>query len=203
MTSEMQMKEDSTFLSKLSKGYYQELSMVIKEIMIGVLIGSFIMTFLPDNAFEVFFSYLNITNPFVLILISVLIGSLIAYLAFVCSVGNLVIASALWLSGLSLGGVLTFIFSDLITIPISNVYKKYYGKKMGNKITVLLAISAMITGFIIDVGFILFHIDVPVIGSMEKATFEFDTNFYLTVLFVVLAFPTYFYGKKLSPKMKM
>src|SRR5450756_123811 len=59
-----------------------------------------------------------------------LIGPLVSMLSFVCSIGNVPLAAVLWNGGISFGGVLAFIFADLIILPILNIYRKYYGWKM-------------------------------------------------------------------------
>jgi uncharacterized membrane protein YraQ (UPF0718 family) len=59
-----------------------------------------------------------------------LIGPLVAILSFVCSIGNVPLAAVLWNGGISFGGVLAFIFADLIILPILNIYRKYYGRRM-------------------------------------------------------------------------
>ena len=56
-----------------------------------------------------------------------IVGPLIAVLSFVCSVGNVPLAAVLWSGGISFGGVMAFIFADLIVLPIIAIYRKYYG----------------------------------------------------------------------------
>ena len=55
------------------------------------------------------------------------IGPLVAMISFVCSIGNVPLAAVLWNGGISFGGVIAFIFADLIVLPILNIYRKYYG----------------------------------------------------------------------------
>ena len=59
-----------------------------------------------------------------------LIGPLVAVLSFVCSVGNVPLAAVLWNGGISFGGVIAFLFADLLILPILNIYRKYYGLKV-------------------------------------------------------------------------
>ncbi len=58
------------------------------------------------------------------------IGPVISLLSFVCSIGNVPLAAVLWNGGISFGGVISFIFADLIIIPILVIYRKYYGTRM-------------------------------------------------------------------------
>ena len=64
-----------------------------------------------------------------------LVGPLIAVISFVCSVGNVPLAAVLWNGGISFGGVMSFIFADLIIIPIILIYRKYYGARAALRIT--------------------------------------------------------------------
>src|SRR6266571_3334065 len=59
-----------------------------------------------------------------------LVGPLVAMLSFVCSIGNVPLAAVLWNGGISFGGVIAFIFADLIVLPILNIYRKYYGRRV-------------------------------------------------------------------------
>src|SRR5213079_2180026 len=67
-----------------------------------------------------------------------LIGPLVAMLSFVCSIGNVPLAAVLWNGGISFGGAISFIFADLIVVPILRIYGKYYGRRMS---LYLLAVS--------------------------------------------------------------
>ena len=58
---------------------------------------------------------------------NVVLGPFIAVISFVCSIGNVPMAAALWHGGIGFGGVVSFIFADLITIPLLLIYRKYYG----------------------------------------------------------------------------
>ena len=59
-----------------------------------------------------------------------LVGPLVAIASFVCSIGNVPLAAVLWNGGISFGGVVAFIFADLLILPILNIYRKYYGTRM-------------------------------------------------------------------------
>ena len=61
-----------------------------------------------------------------------------------CSVGNVPLAAALWRGGISFGGVISFIFADLIALPLVLIYRKYYGTKLALKLlaTFWLVMSA-------------------------------------------------------------
>jgi uncharacterized membrane protein YraQ (UPF0718 family) len=79
-----------------------------------------------------------------------LIGPLVAILSFVCSIGNVPLAAVLWNGGISYGGVLAFIFADLIILPILNIYRKYYGRRMAAFLLVTFYATMATTGLIVD-----------------------------------------------------
>src|SRR5207248_2184075 len=81
---------------------------------------------------------------------NVIVGPLIAVLSFVCSVGNVPLAAVLWSGGISFGGVLAFLFADLIVLPILLIYRKYYGTKFTVRITALMFVTMVIAALIVD-----------------------------------------------------
>src|ERR1019366_171495 len=78
------------------------------------------------------------------------IGPLIAVLSFVCSVGNVPLAAVLWNGGISFGGVVAFIFADLIIFPILKIYKKYYGMKMALFLLGTMYVAMAIAGYMVE-----------------------------------------------------
>src|SRR5205823_10577482 len=88
-----------------------------------------------------------------------LIGPVISLLSFVCSVGNVPLAAVLWNGGISFGGVIAFIFADLIILPILNIYRKYYGRRMALYLLVVsyaaMALAGVLIGFLFQLlGFV-------------------------------------------------
>src|SRR5438309_7814917 len=74
---------------------------------------------------------------------NVVLGPFVAFISFVCSVGNVPLAAALWKGGISFGGVISFVFADLITFPLLLIYRKYYGTRLALRLLVrFLAIMA-------------------------------------------------------------
>ena len=59
-----------------------------------------------------------------------LIGPIVAVFSFVCSIGNVPLAAVLWNGGISFGGVIAFLFADLIILPILDIYRRYYGLRV-------------------------------------------------------------------------
>jgi uncharacterized membrane protein YraQ (UPF0718 family) len=82
-----------------------------------------------------------------------LVGPIVAMLSFVCSIGNVPLAAVLWNGGISFGGVISFIFADLIVVPILNIYRKYYGGRM-TMFLLAASYTAMVTaGLMIELAF--------------------------------------------------
>ncbi len=81
---------------------------------------------------------------------NVIAGPIIAVLSFVCSIGNVPLAAVLWSGGISFGGVMAFIFADLIVLPIVAAYRKYYGTEFALRITALMFVTMVLAALIVD-----------------------------------------------------
>ena len=121
--------------------------MLWKEITIGFLLAGFI-GLLGDD----FFNALFVTDaaPAVQTIENVIAGPAIAVLSFVCSIGNVPLAAVLWSGGISFGGVIAFLFADLIVLPIVVAYRKYYGLKFALRITALMFVTMVIAALAVD-----------------------------------------------------
>jgi uncharacterized protein len=116
-----------------------------------------------------------------------LIGPVVAIISFVCSIGNVPLAAVLWNGGISFGGVLAFIFADLIVLPILDIYRKYYGWKMAGFL--LATFYAAMVGASLIVEFIFDRLALIPSERKAKVTEASVTLNYTTVLNVVfLAF---------------
>ncbi len=111
----------------ISHNFWSDVTSVWTDIGLGLLIAGALAVWVPSSFWQAFF----LTNHPVLSEIwGPLIGPVISLLSFVCSVGNVPLAAVLWNGGISFGGVIAFIFADLIIIPILNIYRKYYGRRV-------------------------------------------------------------------------
>ncbi len=128
-----------------------DLTMLRKEIAIGFLAAGFLAALVPNSVWQVLFIS---GHGFWSSLENAAIGPLIAMLSFVCSVGNVPLAAALWKGGISFGGVVSFIFADLITIPLLLIYRRFYGTRLTLRIlaTFWLVMSAagLITQYLFE-----------------------------------------------------
>jgi uncharacterized protein len=96
------------------------------DIVGGLLIAGALAAWVPHEFWQGFFLT---DHPLLAKLWGPLIGPLVAVVSFVCSVGNIPLAAVLWNNGISFGGVIAFIFADLIVLPILDIYRRYYGTK--------------------------------------------------------------------------
>ncbi|MEO7066967.1 MAG: permease [Rhodanobacter sp.] len=111
----------------ISHSYVMNWTMVWKDILVGLLIAGALGAWVPQHFWQVFF--LQGHSAWTIAIWGALIVSLIALASFTCSIGNVPLAAVLWNGGISFGGVVAFLFGDLIIPPILNIYRKYYGAK--------------------------------------------------------------------------
>jgi uncharacterized membrane protein YraQ (UPF0718 family)/YHS domain-containing protein len=133
--------------SDVAHNFRGDWQMLWKEISIGFLLAGFI-GLLGNGFFQSLF--LTDAPAPVATLENALIGPLIAILSFVCSIGNVPLAAVLWSGGISFGGVLAFIFADLLVLPILAIYRKYYGMAFAVRISALMFITMVIAALAID-----------------------------------------------------
>lgn len=113
--------------TSISHFFVMNWSMLWKEIVVGLLISGTLGALVPASFWHsVFF----VDDPALSKLWGPIIGPFIAMASFTCSIGNVPLAAVLWNGGISFGGVIAFIFGDLIIPPIINIFRKYYGLRM-------------------------------------------------------------------------
>ncbi|HET7673764.1 MAG TPA: permease [Candidatus Saccharimonadales bacterium] len=123
---------------------------VWKDIALGLLIAGAVATFVPHSFWEGFFLT---DHPVLAAVWGPIIGPVVAVISFVCSIGNVPLAAVLWNGGISFGGVISFIFADLIVLPIINIYRKYYGWRMALVLSGVLYAAMVIAGYLIEILF--------------------------------------------------
>ncbi len=133
--------------SDVAHNFRGDWQMLWKEITIGFFLAGFIG--LAGNGF---FNSLFIQDaPGVpRTLENVVVGPIIAVLSFVCSIGNVPLAAVLWSGGISFGGVVAFLFADLIVLPIIAAYRKYYGWRFAWRITALMFVTTVLAALVVD-----------------------------------------------------
>ncbi len=157
--------------------------MLWKEIAVGLLIAGFVMVLVPDAWWEKLF--LAPDAGFIRVLENAAIGPLIAAASFACSCGNIPLAAVLWSGGISFGGVIAFIYGDLIIVPLVLIYRKYYGTRAALAITAILYVSMVAAGVVVNLLFTAAGL-VPLAthfhGAMAHAAFSWNYTAYLNLL---------------------
>ncbi len=134
----------------ISHYFVMDWAAIWRDIAGGLLIAGALMAWVPTSFWQSFFL---VNHPVAAYFWGPIVGPIVAMLSFVCSIGNVPLAAVLWNGGISFGGVISFIFADLIVLPILNIYRKYYGVRM---MLFLLATSyaAMVAaGLIVELAF--------------------------------------------------
>ena len=142
--------------TQLANAFVTDWSMLWKEMVIGFLIAGFLGTLVPRDWWKALF--LNGGPPILQSLENAVVGPLIAVASFVCSIGNIPLASVLWSGGISFGGVISFIYADLIVIPLILIYRKYYGTRATFYIVLVMFVSMVLAGIFVDVLFSALHL---------------------------------------------
>ena len=191
---DMAVTGEGSFLSRLFSGkgftaashyFVMDWASVWTDILIGLLIAGALAAWVPEHFWQDFFltshpTWAKIEGP--------LVGPLVAVVSFVCSVGNVPLAAVLWKGGISFGGVVSFIFADLIVLPVLDIYRKYYGWKVMLYILGTFYVTMAAAGYVIEVVFGALGIiptDRNVAKITEGITFNYTTV--LNILFLVLA----------------
>ena len=124
-----------------------DLTMLRKELVIGFLVAGFLDVAVPVSVWQSLF----ITgHGFWSTLENVVLGPFLAIISFVCSVGNVPLAAALWTGGISFGGVVAFVFADLIALPLLLIYRKYYGTRLTAKLLALFWATMSLSGLAVE-----------------------------------------------------
>ncbi len=134
-------------LTAVSSFFVMDWASVWVDIALGLLIAGALAAWVPDSFWRAFF-FTN--NPTLAKIEGPLVGPLVALVSFVCSVGNVPLAAVLWKGGISFGGVVSFIFADLIVLPILDIYRKYYGWKVMGFILLTFYATMAAAGYVVE-----------------------------------------------------
>jgi len=134
----------------ISQFYVMDWASIWLDIVGGLLIAGTLAAWVPQSFWtSLFLSHSPIWSK----LVGPLIGPLVAVISFVCSVGNVPLAAVLWNGGISFGGVVSFLFADLIVLPIINIYRKYYGLPVASLLFALFYAAMAGAGYVVEVLF--------------------------------------------------
>ncbi len=124
-----------------------DLTMLRKELLAGFVVAGFLMADVPNR----WWTHLFVSGHGVwTVLENVTVAPLLAVISFVCSVGNIPLAAALWAHGVAFGGVICFIFADLVTLPLLLVYRRFYGTGAAVRLFALLWLVMSGGGLVVD-----------------------------------------------------
>jgi uncharacterized protein (TIGR03382 family) len=161
-----------------------DLIMLRKELAFGYVVAGFLTVLVPNHVWNTVFIHghgvwTSIEN--------VLVGPFIALISFVCSIGNVPLAAALWKGGISFGGVISFIFGDLITLPLLLIYRKYYGTALTLRLlalfwAVMAAAGLIVEGLFNVAGLIPQHRSQTIVATH----FQWNYTTYLNIVFLAV-----------------
>jgi len=137
-------------LTSISHYFVMDWASVWMDIVGGLLVAGAIAAWVPPECWRAFFLT---DHPVLATLWGPIVGPLVAIISFVCSVGNIPLAAALWNGGISFGGALAFILADLIVLPVLNIYRKYYGLKMAIFLLLTFYAAMAISALMVEVLF--------------------------------------------------
>jgi uncharacterized membrane protein YraQ (UPF0718 family) len=156
---DMSVRREGPFWRRLLSGeaftsvahvFVMEWAAILRDLVIGLLIAGAIAAWVPDSFWQGFFLS---DHPLAAQAWGPVVGPLVAVVSFVCSIGNVPLAAVLWNGGISFGGVIAFIFADLIILPIINIYRKYYGLRTALFVTGTFYVAMVAAGYLVELLF--------------------------------------------------
>jgi uncharacterized membrane protein YraQ (UPF0718 family) len=172
-------------LTSVSHVFVMEWAAIWKDLVGGLLIAGALGAWVPDTFWQDIFL---VDHPTAAAIWGPLVGPLVAVLSFVCSIGNVPLAVVLWTGGISFGGVVAFIFADLIILPILNIYRRYYGTRMALLLGAAFYGTAAFAGYAVELIFGALGA-VPDRGSahMPDGSITWNHTTWLNIAFLVVA----------------
>jgi uncharacterized protein len=172
-------------LTSVSHVFVMEWLAILRDLVLGLVIAGAIAAWVPEMAWRSFFltdhpGWSAVWGP--------IVGPVVAIVSFVCSIGNVPLAAALWNGGISFGGVIAFIFADLLILPILNIYRKYYGTKMMLTLLGTFYAAMVAAGYLVEILFGATHL-IPSRRSATVMTGGVSWNYttWLNIAFLVIA----------------
>ncbi|MHA7653047.1 permease [Mycobacterium sp. ML4] len=156
---DMSIKGDGSFwqrlfsaagLTSVSHVFVMEWLAILRDLVLGLFIAGAIAAWVPETFWQSFFLT---SHPTWSAVWGPIVGPLVAIASFVCSIGNVPLAAVLWNGGISFGGVIAFIFADLLILPILNIYRKYYGTRMMLTLLATFYAAMVAAGYMVELLF--------------------------------------------------
>ena len=172
-------------LTAVSHYFVMDWASVWMDIVGGLLIAGALAAWVPSDFWQAFFL---VNHPDIARIWGPVVGPLVAVIAFVCSVGNIPLAAVLWNGGISFGGVIAFIFADLIVLPILNIYRKYYGLRMAGFLFVTFYAAMAAAALLVELLFAALGLIPQQRNALVvEATITWNYTTWLNIAFLALA----------------
>ena len=165
--------------------FVMEWAAILRDLVIGLLIAGGIAAWVPDSFWRAFFFT---GHPLASKVWGPVIGPLVAMISFVCSIGNVPLAVVLWKGGISFGGVIAFIFADLLILPILNIYRKYYGWRTTAFLAVTFYAAMVVAGYLVELAFDVIGLTPdPSTARIPEQGISWNYTTFLNIVFLALA----------------
>ncbi|MEU5591731.1 permease [Streptomyces sp. NPDC020298] len=181
-TSRLVSRDGFTSVSHI---FVMEWAAILRDLVAGLLIAGAIAAWVPAEFWRTFFLD---GHPLAAKLVGPLVGPLVAIATFVCSIGNVPLAVVLWKGGISFGGVIAFIYADLLILPILNIYRKYYGGRMAAFLLATFYAAMVVAGYVVEflfgsLGLVPDQAD----ASIPEEGVSWNYTTWLNIVFLLLA----------------
>jgi uncharacterized protein len=172
-------------LTSVSHVFVMEWLAILRDLVLGLLIAGAIAAWVPEKFWQIFFLA---DHPGLSALWGPIIGPIVAIVSFVCSIGNVPLAAVLWNGGISFGGVIAFIYADLLIVPILNIYRKYYGTKMMLTLLGTFYAAMVAAGYVVEFLFgTTGLIPKQRNATVMEATISWNYTTWLNIAFLIIA----------------
>ncbi|MGY4099678.1 permease [Nocardia sp. R16R-3T] len=172
-------------LTAVSHVFVMEWAAILRDLVLGLLIAGAIGAWVPETFWQNFFLT---DHPLLSAIWGPIVGPLVAILSFVCSIGNVPLAAVLWNGGISFGGVIAFIYADLLILPILNIYRKYYGTRMTLTLLAIFYTAMVGAGYVVEFLFGTTNLIPSERNAMVMAEgIRWDYTTWLDIAFLTLA----------------
>src|SRR2546422_9135795 len=169
----------------VSHSFVMDWEAIWRDIAGGLLLAGALAAWVPTEFWQRFFL---VRHPVAALFWGPLVGPIVAMLSFVCSIGNVPLAAVLWNGGVSFGGVISFIFADLLIFPILNIYRKYYGGRMTGFLFVPSYAAMVAAGLVVELVFGALGLIPPERHAIvAEAQITFNYTSVLNLIFLALA----------------
>jgi uncharacterized protein len=170
--------------TSVSHVFVMEWLAILRDLIIGLFIAGAIAAWVPQTFWQSFFLA---DHPGWAVVWGPIVGPFVAIVSFVCSIGNVPLAAVLWNGGISFGGVIAFIYADLLIIPILNIYRKYYGTKMMLTLLGTFYAAMVAAGYLVELLFGTVNL-IPTQRSATVMQAEISWNYttWLNIIFLVV-----------------